>query len=181
MGRTFGRPPAQQVVITTSLPPLLVVIGGPPATGKTTLGKQLAADTQIPFIHKDGIKETLFDRLGSGDREWSRTLGLVSYDLLYHFAEALLAAQKPVIIESNFSPEPAAPVFAARSLSGTRHKGHNDDLAQSEFAPVLRAGKIAPIPFAPSAELVTVDTTDFSQVDYPALLARVLSALPAIY
>ena len=183
--------------------PLLVIIGGPPATGKTTLGKRLSEALRFPFIHKDGIKETLFDRMGSRDRQWSRTLGLASYDLLYYFVEANLAVQKSVIVESNFSAEHAAPVFAAlrerypflpfqiqceadgsvlfdrfvaRSLAGTRHKGHNDELAHTEFAPVLRAGKLPPIPFAPPGEILTVDTTDFSHVDYPALLARVRAA-----
>ena len=192
--------------MSSNFSPLLVIVSGPPATGKTTLGKQLGADLLLPFVHKDGIKETLFDRMGSRDREWSRTLGLVSYDLLYSFVEAQLAAQKPCIIESNFSPIHAAPVFAAlrekygftpfqilcqcdgnvlfdrfvaRSLSGTRHPGHNDDLAHTEFAPVLRAGKMEPILMEPPGEIVTMDTTDFTRVDYAGLLARVRNALEA--
>ena len=185
--------------------PLLVIIGGPPATGKTTLGKRLGADLSLPFIHKDGIKEMLFDRMGSRDRDWSRTLGLASYDLLYYFVEAQLAARKSCIVESNFSPLHAAPVFAAlrekhgftpfqilcecdgqvlfdrfvaRSLEGTRHKGHNDDLAHTEFAPVLKAGKMEPIPMEqPLGEIITLDTTDFSRVDYAGLLEKVRLSL----
>lgn len=185
-------------------PPLLLIVGGPPATGKTTLGKQLSGDLLIPFVHKDGIKETLFDRMGSGDRAWSRTLGLASYDLLYYFAEAQIAVRKPVIVESNFSPEHAAPVFAAlrdkytfrpfqiqcgvngdvlfdrfvaRSQAGTRHKGHNDELAHKEFAPILRAGHIPPMIFDPPGEIAYWDTTDFASIDYPGLLARVRRAV----
>jgi 2-phosphoglycerate kinase len=52
--------------------PLLVIITGPPAAGKTTLGRQLAGALSLPFIHKDGIKEILFDVLGWRDRAWSR-------------------------------------------------------------------------------------------------------------
>ena len=46
--------------------PMLLVVTGLPCTGKTTLGKYLASQLKLPFIHKDGIKETLFDLLGLG-------------------------------------------------------------------------------------------------------------------
>ena len=40
--------------------PLLIIISGPPGAGKTTLGNHISAELHLPFIHKDGIKETLF-------------------------------------------------------------------------------------------------------------------------
>ena len=54
----------------------LVVVAGPPGTGKTTLAAKIAEDFRLPLITKDGIKESLFDSLGTGDREWSRKLGI---------------------------------------------------------------------------------------------------------
>ena len=48
----------------------LIIILGPPATGKTTLGRRLAADLRLPFLGRDDFKERLFDRLGCRDREW---------------------------------------------------------------------------------------------------------------
>ncbi len=54
----------------------LIIILGPPGTGKTTLGKRIAKDLNLPFVHKDGIKELLFDKLGWSDRVWSRKVGI---------------------------------------------------------------------------------------------------------
>src|SRR5579884_2907042 len=80
----------------------LIIISGPPGTGKTTLGKRLAKELSLPFIHKDGIKELLFDKLGWSDRAWSKTLGIASYALLFYFLETQLSAGRSCIVESNF-------------------------------------------------------------------------------
>ena len=45
-----------------------VVVSGLPASGKTTLGRALAAAWALPFIDKDEILEALFEREGTGGR-----------------------------------------------------------------------------------------------------------------
>jgi hypothetical protein len=84
--------------------PVLVVVSGPPCTGKTTLARQISAAFGLPFFHKDGIKETLFDTLGCGDAAWSRKLSGASMELLYHITHAELAAGRSLGIEANFRP-----------------------------------------------------------------------------
>jgi predicted kinase len=93
--------------------PPLVIVTGPPASGKTTLGRTLAMRLRMPFLYKDGIKETLFDTLGWNDREWSRTLGVTTYALLFHLLEMELAAGRSLVVESNFDAERAGPSFLA--------------------------------------------------------------------
>src|SRR5215203_4856108 len=91
--------------------PLLLVVTGLPCTGKTTLGKYLAGQLKLPFIHKDGIKETLFDSLGWKDRTWSSKLGAATYDLLYYVVETLMSANLSLVVESNFHNELAGPTL----------------------------------------------------------------------
>jgi len=181
--------------------PLLVIVTGLPGTGKTTLGRRLAADLGLSFLYKDGIKETLFDGLGWSDREWSRRLGLASYDLLFYFLGVELAAGRSLVVESNFSARYDASRFLAlkerhgfepfqilchaagdvvferfrsRATSPDRHPGHVEGANMAEFEPIVRQGR--PDPLAIGGTLVEVDTTDFAQVDYAALLALVQTA-----
>lgn len=178
--------------------PLLVIITGLPGTGKTTLGRRLAADLMLPFLHKDGIKEILFDQLGWSDRAWSRTLGLATYALLYHFIAIELAARRALIVESNFHPEYATPRFQAlqarygfrpfqvlcitegrtllaryqaRTASGERHPGHVDQTVVEELRDQLAAGRAEPL--ALPGPLWEVDTTDPARIDYTGLLAAI--------
>ena len=68
----------------------LVIINGLPETGKTTITKPLSDTLGFPLISKDTVKEFVFDTIGVGDREWSKTLGKVSSEFLYSLADELL-------------------------------------------------------------------------------------------
>src|SRR3954464_3018370 len=81
---------------------LVIIVTRPPGSGKTTLGRRVAEEFRLPFIHKDGIKELLFDTLGWSDREWSKRLGAASYELLFHILEAQLKAGASFVVEANF-------------------------------------------------------------------------------
>src|SRR5262249_17077234 len=156
----------------------------------------------MPFLYKDGIKETLFDTLGWSDREWSRKLGIATYALLFHLLEMELAAGRSLVVESNFDAERAGPSFLAlhkrygfrpvqiccfadggillercrsRATSDERHPGHDDLAHMAELEPVLLRGRLDPLPF--DGPIIEVDTTDFAQVDTEAILREVLAVL----
>jgi predicted kinase len=182
--------------------PPLVIVTGPPASGKTTLGRTLAMRLKMPFLYKDGIKETLFGTLGWSDREWSRKLGVATYALLFHLLEMELAAGRSLVVESNFDAERAEPSFQAlrerydfhpvqvccfaegavllerlrlRAIGGERHSGHVELASMAELEPILLRGRLDPLPL--DGPIIKVDTTDFAQVDIEAIIQKVSQAL----
>ncbi|MBN9392700.1 MAG: ATP-binding protein [Chloroflexi bacterium] len=179
--------------------PLLVIVSGPPASGKTTLARQLAHELNLPLITKDDIKESLFDSLGWQDRAWSKKLGAATYHLLYYFLEAALAGGVSLIVESNFGPMstselkrlqeiyPFRPfqvmcradgktlVERYKARAGQRHPGHVDFDALADIEPVLRQGRLEPLGL--DGEIIELDTTDFSKIDVAGTIARLKTAL----
>jgi predicted kinase len=176
--------------------PLLIIVSGPPCSGKTTLARRLAGRLNLPFIYKDGIKELLFNRLGTGDLEWSSLLSLASYDLLYYFAEAQLKAGRSLVVEANFRPEKETAKFLAlkekyefipfqiqchtegqvllerfrrRAESSERHPGHLDRSNEPNLQAILLGGRHEPLDIGGS--VFEIDTTDFDAIDYEGLFA----------
>jgi predicted kinase len=194
--------PSRTVHDAMERPPLLVIVTGAPCTGKTTLAARLAADLRLPLIAKDTVKEALFDALGWSDREWSRRLGRASVRLLFVFAEAVLRAGQPAILESNFSRQWDTPYFAAlaervafealqvictteretllarfaaRWAAGERHPAHVEAAQLPELAAALDDGRYGTLPIG--GEALTLDTTDFAAVTYDAVRAAVAGHL----
>ena len=137
------------------------------------------------------------DGLGWKDPEWSKKIGLASYDLLFYFTETLLRAGRTCILESTFKPEFDNQRFATltekydfdviqilckadgevlferfkkRSESGRRHPGHVDAGNGDEFKNSLLSGRCEPLLLP--GKVIEVDTTDFGTVDIDALLQK---------
>ena len=79
-----------------------VVVSGPPCAGKTGLATVLAARAGWPLLAKDAYKERIFDCLGVGDRDWSRRVSGLAWDLLLDEAARLYAAGVSCVLEGNF-------------------------------------------------------------------------------
>lgn len=175
--------------------PTLIVVTGPPCAGKTTLAAQLGRDLSLPVIHRDVLKETLFDTLGWRDRAWSRTLGGTSYDLLFSFLASLFRAKRPCIAESNFEIGRAttrlrglceiygfSPLeilctadlttlrerYRARLESGERHAGHVDHLNLNEIDAAWTGGERGSLNLGGYS--IRVDTTNFGVPEHAALV-----------
>jgi predicted kinase len=184
--------------------PLLVIVSGAPATGKTTLGRQIAETFRLPFFHKDGIKEILFETLGWQDREWSKKLGLSSIYILYYLVEAQLRAGRSCVVESNFATELATQEFLAlklkypfnsfqiicvsdpqiiahryrtRAESHERHSGHVDHVLADELdasALIFKHG-----PMALGGQVIIVNTSDFATTDFGGILQAIVNVSTA--
>jgi predicted kinase len=128
----------------------ILVITGLPASGKTTLARQLARRYRVALLTKDVFKESLFDALGAGDAAHSRRLSDISYEILFNVAGEVASAEADFILEGNFrrgehearmkafTDARIAQVFcavdeptryarlAARREDQSRHSGHRD-------------------------------------------------------
>lgn len=170
----------------------MIIVTGELAAGKTTYGKKIAKELQLPFFSKDTIKELLFDSFDYQDcnYEEKRKIGKSSYAILYHVAETLMMADKSFVLESNFVKESipilkallvkydyvsitvrfqcALPVlhqrFLQREYSEERHKG----LVSNGVFDNLETFKMnceKAKEFQIDKEEIVVDTTDFSKVN----------------
>lgn len=181
--------------------PLLILVPGPPAAGKTTLARRLAAEFSLPLINKDGIKELLFDTVSTNDYAWSQNLGRASIALLHDFTERLLTANVSLIAESNFHREAdsawltelgvrrefvplqihctaGADVLEERNErrrhTAERHPGHVQP-PQARLKPHIEAGVWSPLHI--DGEIVIVRTDDLNAVDYAPAYRAVRDAL----
>ncbi len=183
--------------------PTLILVSGAPATGKTTIAAAISRELGIACIHKDVIKESLLDSLGTRDREWSKQVGAASIRLMFKLIEDQLAVGSSVLAESNFRPEydrprlerfearyspavvevhcSAAPEvvvsrYRRRGEAGERHPGHlHDEVVIEELANGLNTGMWVPI--SADEHVIPVDTTDFEAVDVVAIAAAVRSRI----
>ena len=172
----------------------LIIVTGLPGSGKTEIGKRIAREFSFPIVHKDDIKELLFDRLGWKDRSWSKKRSLASYDLMTCFLESQLSAGKSCIAEANFRAGEhedrfnlfvqkyhcqiiqilcfaEGPVLWERFQNRKRHPGHVDVLTHDEMKPALLEEK--PDPIQIKGKVIRIDTTDFKKVDYQGLFEEI--------
>lgn len=83
--------------------PIILLIAGPAATGKTTFSKYASAELKLPLFCKDEIKQIIWsEKQYKMDSLHFQTNGIKAYEITYYFAEQMMKAQAPFILESNF-------------------------------------------------------------------------------
>jgi cytidylate kinase len=184
--------------------PTIILITGHPATGKTTLAEALSDHFAMPVITKDAFKERSFDTLGYSDKAWSLKVSAASHRIIDYLLEQELAANRSLILESNFKPEiddqrfqrirtrhPSIWIqvlcwargdvlferYMARQESAERHPGHAEIATAEETRLAMGSGK---------ADVLTMpdmtfefDTTDLSAVAYDGLIRQIETARKA--
>ena len=165
----------------------MLVVTGPPAAGKTTIARELAARLRLPLVAKDTIKEALFDGLGAGDLEWSRRLGEATYLALVALVEDSVAAGGSLVLEGNLvrgsEVEKRLAVLPARIVQvhcsaplevlieryegRDRHPGHIDTERATALREAVETGRHDPLDLP--GETVRLDTG--GSIDLEAVLA----------
>ena len=143
----------------------------------------------VPLVAKDAIKETLFEFVGTGDRDWSRRLGRATLELMFSLAARQLAAGLPLILEANFSRRfhtarfgdlpshhlvqihltAPASVLLEREDTRTRHPGHLQGVIRGEIEAVIESGDHGALDL--DGELIELDSS--RPFDVAAVAARV--------
>jgi len=169
--------------------PVVVVVQGPPAAGKTTVARELAALLHLPLIAKDTIKEALFDELGTGDLAWSARLGAATYLVLGALVEESAGTGASLVLEGNFvrgseleaqlaalptrivQVHCSAPleVLLERYASRGRHPGHLDNERIDALREAVESRKHDPLELP--GETIRIDTS--GPVDLAALAVRI--------
>ena len=87
----------------------IIIMQGGPATGKTTLGKRLAASLGIPYFSKDGVKEPIFDHIGC-PTDWEtdhplsgRRMDDAANAILFYLLEQQLQAGCEFVVDSTLA------------------------------------------------------------------------------
>jgi len=176
--------------------PYIIIIAGIPASGKTMYARHIANELYIPSVEKDNIKEKLYEiiEFDQSKREISKLYGMASYSMLFHFAECLMKAGVSFVLESNFTPVsadfllPLVQKYGYRALTvlfdadmQVLHKRVRERDITDERHPGIRFSDNLFNDFNSFnnaflfcrdfcvGEKITINTTDFSKVDYKCI------------
>ncbi len=178
----------------------MLIVTGHPATGKTALARFLSRRLVLPFLSKDDVKETLGDHLGAASYEDSTRLGRASFEVIFMLAEVSLSTGVSVLLESPIradiedsriarlerecpctatqivlTADPAilSDRYRRRSLDSPRHRSHFDEERFSQ----INVRVVEPLkPLTVSGGTLTVDTSDWTEVNYDSILEWVLES-----
>jgi adenylate kinase family enzyme len=81
----------------------LIIVCGFPCSGKTSLASAISEKLNITCIHKDAIKERLYELLEMTTLEDSKKAGILSINLMLNLTEDILSNNTDLIIEAPFT------------------------------------------------------------------------------
>lgn len=176
----------------------LIIITGTPASGKTTMLREVVNRFSIPYFYKDEFKEVISESVSDLDLPLSKELGLASFKITFLIIERFAKFNMDLVIEGNFRPkydeeslkellkkydincmqilcessfETVKRRLIERKLSGERHQAHFDLGRESEFEEQIKRGYYDF--FNVDSLKLKVNTTDFDTVQFEDIYAKI--------
>jgi predicted kinase len=178
----------------------VILIAGIPAAGKSQLATELASRLRLPMIGKDSIKTLIWEKLhiDPDSKAEKKAYGALAYDICFLLAEELMKAGYSFIFESNFTPASAEILvaliekcryetltvvldadmetlhqrFLEREDCDDRHPGLKRGANFEDFEEFKSAAEKVR-QFSVGGRRINIDTTDWSKVDYEAVLGEI--------
>lgn len=201
-GRRPGNRPAPSGAVTRrTAMPVFVVLSGLPASGKSTLGRALAAALGLPFLDKDDFLEALFVARSRADETDRQVLSRLADEQFRAAALATPAAvlaswwRHPLSTTESGTPiewltQPSvkavevhcrcpAAIAVARFTARRRHPGHGD--AKRRSGELLAAWELqaAHGPLLPSQAIVVDGTQPIGVEVLGEVVRQALADLPS--
>lgn len=174
----------------------IIIVEGYLASGKSTFARRLSEAIGVPYLIKDTFKSALCKNIEIANRSESSKFSVVTFDAMMYVVERLMERGYPVIIEGNFAPSGMKKVDEAGEIKrlietyeyqsltykfkgNTKilHKRFVDREATVERGQANKLGFEVQYedfdrwchkldPFDVGGDVVEIDTTDFSKVDF---------------
>lgn len=174
----------------------VIIIEGYLASGKSTFARQLSQYINVPYLMKDTFKIALCKKVSLENRKEKSLFSAVTFDAMMYVVERMFETDNPIIIEGNFAPAGVKEVDEAGTIKQlidqyeytplTFQFSGDTQVLYKRFTERERtvergaANKIGyDVPwnvfdewchkldnFHVGGEIVSIDTTDFKNVDF---------------
>jgi len=172
----------------------IILIGGCLAAGKSAFSKRLSQKLGVLCINKDYVKEILCDTLGFSSRTENKRFSETTFHIMRHVAEQSMKSGLPIILESNFRPadgEKLLPLIQKYGyipitimLTGNlqvlfqrytkrlenRHPAHKSGAFRNFESYAAHCQLL--LGFDVGSKKITVDTTNFDNIDFDGILLQ---------
>ena len=178
----------------------IIIVEGYLASGKSTFALNLSKAIGVPYLIKDTFKSALCKNIEIANRSESSKFSAVTFDAMMYVVERLMESGCPIIIEGNFAPSGMKKTDEAGEIQRLiemheyqsltyKFKGdtkvlHERFVERESTAERGQANKLGfevkyedfdrwchiLDPFDVGDEMVEVDTTKFSNVDFSELI-----------
>jgi deoxyadenosine/deoxycytidine kinase len=180
----------------------IIIVEGYLASGKSTFTRSLSKEINVPYLIKDTFKIALCDNFPITNREDSSRFSAVTFDGMMYVTERLMEVGYPIIIEGNFVPPDMKKVDEAgvikalidkytyqsltykfmgdtkvlyeRYIERDKLPERGDANRDFEEVPYERFSQYCYNldKFSVGGEVIKVDTTDFSKVNFVEHIER---------